>query len=1030
MRREESGEKGALRHIVNIYDSDRSGMLTKPMFKAIIRDQVQGENLDEEQLDYMFEALDQDGDGAVIFHEFEKAVMGADHQRRFTDMLLRMSQALGLAGAHLENLAEVTSGTGRPTELTRQQLLQMFMRIGYRASDQELDILLGELDANGHGTVCLAELQFRIEAARVDEILGECKAVLAGIGIQGLLQAFDEADTEQCGRLNYAQLEGLLLGRLQLDLPKSNLRELFNIFGLDDSGRISYRELLQRCGVAQKVDDRGDRQCLSAADGPRWGEQAMAAVKRALLRAKRDEEPLAHAARRLLLEHDQRGTGVLTTVQLRRAFSSIGLDMGPREAEKLCELLRPATRDASQRGARRGSQQGQQRGGPRLLEKEMRLEMLLARLDAIHVPEEDSIQQRAHARPAAKVLRAGLARRGLSLMALLTDLDPGLHGKVLFDAFRISAVRHRLGLEADDFARLATAVVVDSRGLFSTQVLLQLLQSAEEAATVEPEVSSPTKDKTSMIRAAFGNADALEGLPPPERSRSAASLPSQRRGRSAVNTQAVAGSRALEGAIEARHRGQFELLQSALLKSEEDRTRLEKELENLRQEVAVQAEEYNKPRPLSVLLSAGDRAPSIVKELKLEVKGTRELRDRLFHAESELETLKRRLEVDARQELEKERHTVNALRAELEEKERSMADLIFDLRRARAAAGDGDWAQKEEEYMRLNLQNRRLEEEIVAKRRSEHEQSERILEQEHQIMELRFEREQVQSRSARLESRILELELIGDADSGSPPRNHKMPGVPAATALTVTSRKERNLENVIENLERVISQQKSESQRLRNDLDGKRPDERKSRAEADKLRRKVGELEAELSKIGSRRGQSSAQDSKRSHASRSEALQAAEDELEEKKIRIAQLEKQLMQAPPDHHRVDASSAESKEVSRLREELKELQHNRSMDAVALDEAQRALHEAELTEQRYLEVARENKRLRQDLGALEDEGFWQEIEQLQAKQQEAITLSRESKQALERLSAFAPAADPPIVLIERLGRFLIGNVEQGR
>eukprot|EP00930_Biecheleria_cincta_P032429 TRINITY_DN22508_c0_g1_i1.p1 TRINITY_DN22508_c0_g1~~TRINITY_DN22508_c0_g1_i1.p1 ORF type:complete len:4404 (-),score=1151.18 TRINITY_DN22508_c0_g1_i1:37-13248(-) len=1026
VRREESGEKGALRHIVNIYDCDRSGMVTKPMFKAIIRDQVQGENLDEEQLDYMFEALDQDGDGAIIYHEFEKAVMGADHQRRFTDMLLRMAQALGLAGARLENLAQVTSGAERPTELTRQQLSQIFMRIGYRASDQDLDILLGELDANGHGTICLAELQFRIEAARVDVILGECKAVLAGVGVKGLLQAFDEADTEQCGRLNYAQLEGLLLGRLQLDISKANLRELFNIFDLDDSGRISYRELLQRCGLAQKADDRGDRHCLSAADGPRWGEQAMAAVKRALLRAKRDEESLPQAARRLLMEHDQRGAGVLTTVQLRRAFSSIGLDMGPREAEKLCELLRPAIRDAAQRGARRGSQQGQQRGGPRLLEKEMRLEMLLAKLQTIHVPEEESIQQRVHARPAAKALRAGLARRGLSLMALLTDLDPGMHGKVLFDAFRISAVRHRLGLEDDDFARLASAVGVDSRGLFATEQLLHLLQSSEEATAAEPEVSSPTKDRTSMARAAVGGGEALEGLPPPERSRSAASLSSQRRGRSTGGLQAGAGSRALEGAVEARHRGQFEMLQSALLKSEEDRTRLEKELESLRHEVAVQAEEYNKPRPLTVLLSAGDRAPSIVKELKLEVKGTRELRDKLFYAESELETLKRRLEVDARQELEKERHTVNALRAELEEKERSMADLIFDLRRARAAAGDGDWAQKEEEYMRLNLQNRRLEEEIAGKRRSEHELSERILDQEHQLMELRFEREQVQSRSARLESRILELELMaGDADSGSPSRNHKTFG-PAAATASVSSRKERNLEHVIESLERVISQQKTENQRLRNDLDAKRPDERKTRAEADKLRRRVGELEAELGKIGSRRGQSLVQDGKRGQGSRSEALQAAEDELEEQRIRIAQLEKQLMQAPLEHRKEDASSEESKEVQRLREELKELQHNRSMDAVALDEAQRALHEAELTEQRYLEVARENKRLRQDLGALEDEGFWQEIEQLQAKQQEAITLTRESKQALERLSAFAPSADPPMVLIERLGRFL---TEQG-
>ena len=47
------------------------------------------------------------------------------------------------------------------------------------------------------------------------------------------------------------------------------------------------------------------------------------------------------------------------------------------------------------------------------------------------------------------------------------------------------------------------------------------------------------------------------------------------------------------------------------------------------------------------------------------------------------------------------------LQAELEEKERSCSELIFDLRRARSAAGESDWAMREEEYMRLNLQLRR-----------------------------------------------------------------------------------------------------------------------------------------------------------------------------------------------------------------------------------------------------------------------------------------------------------------------------------
>ena len=54
-----------------------------------------------------------------------------------------------------------------------------------------------------------------------------------------------------------------------------------------------------------------------------------------------------------------------------------------------------------------------------------------------------------------------------------------------------------------------------------------------------------------------------------------------------------------------------------------------------------------------------------------------------------------------------EQHRVRQLQAELLEKERSCSELIFELRRARSAAGESDWAQREEEYMRLNLQLRR-----------------------------------------------------------------------------------------------------------------------------------------------------------------------------------------------------------------------------------------------------------------------------------------------------------------------------------
>jgi len=84
---------------------------------------------------------------------------------------------------------------------------------------------------------------------------------------------------------------------------------------------------------------------------------------------------------------------------------------------------------------------------------------------------------------------------------------------------------------------------------------------------------------------------------------------------------------------------------------------------------------------------------------------------------------------------------------------------------------------------------------------------------------------------------------------------------------------------------------------------------------------------------------------------------------------------------------------------------------------LDEAERALQEAEMAEHRCHQVELENRQLRQDIAALHDEGFWEEIQRVQEKYQEAKTLVRESRSALERLAA----AEAPADLMARLDRF---------
>lgn len=299
-------------------------------------------------------------------------------------------------------------------------------------------------------------------------------------------------------------------------------------------------------------------------------------------------------------------------------------------------------------------------------------------------------------------------------------------------------------------------------------------------------------------------------------------------------------------------------------------------------------------------------------------------------------------------------------------------------------------------------------------------------------MELRFEREHVQSRTSRLEARILELELLVDASSS--------PGVggPSSSAVAASSpsgsKKGRELEAVIEGLERVISQQRVENQRLRTELDAKRERlDGRNRNELERLRKKVAELEAGSNSEDRRRRQVSKVSRSAQDVSRAQQQRAtAQAELRQKEERILELEAQLERLAVSGVESTAGvssvvrpqvlgSQEPADADRLREELAELRIARSGDAAALDEAQRALQEAELTERRYLEVARENRRLRADLGALEEEGFWAEIETLQARSDEGAWLARESKEALERLLAAFPSAEPPTALLLRLGTF---------
>jgi len=478
-------------------------------------------------------------------------------------------------------------------------------------------------------------------------------------------------------------------------------------------------------------------------------------------------------------------------------------------------------------------------------------------------------------------------------------------------------------------------------------------------------------------------------------------------------------------------------LTTALKKSEEECHRLKQEVLALTRQqshatLRHDGEQRSEARsePLHVLLSQGDGAPPLVKELKLEVRGTQNIRDRLFQSEAALEDCRKKLEVDAKAELAKEQKKAGALLEQLEEKERIISDLRFDLKRARSAASDPDgqhWAAREEEIMALSTRAMRLEEDLAVRRKTEADLEDKLLEQEHENMELRFEREHARSRMARLENRLLELELIREAPTtAQDPYSAYTSG--AAGIASAKTRKERNLEQVVEGLERVVTQLKQENQRLKSETDGRRED-RRYRLEAERLKKRLEAMQEEIDardkQLQGRQMQRGAKQVGQARQARGSMGGNVQRELEQKDRQIAALEERMHQMAYGQSPLTGESSEqvSHEVSLLQTELRQLRAVHEADVAALDEAQRALQDAEHLEQKYREVAQENKRLRSDLVALEDDGFWRDLEDMHRRNEEGGRLLREAKASISRMVSSFPGTEPPSDLLTRIDEFTV-------
>jgi hypothetical protein len=81
---------------------------------------------------------------------------------------------------------------------------------------------------------------------------------------------------------------------------------------------------------------------------------------------------------------------------------------------------------------------------------------------------------------------------------------------------------------------------------------------------------------------------------------------------------------------------------------------------------------------------------------------------------------------------------------------------------------------------------------------------------------------------------------------------------------------------------------------------------------------------------------------------------------------------------------------------------------------LREARRVIAQFEQAGGRYVAVAKENKRLKKDLEALNDDAFWEDLEEMKANSEESTALLRGASDTLREVYSAFPSLEPAGVL----------------
>lgn len=436
--------------------------------------------------------------------------------------------------------------------------------------------------------------------------------------------------------------------------------------------------------------------------------------------------------------------------------------------------------------------------------------------------------------------------------------------------------------------------------------------------------------------------------------------------------------------------------------------------------------------------SAGPRSATDMFELDAA-------RRRVFELEAELSVARRKADVDLAAQVRQLQHQLSTATHQLRAAE---AELVqYEERRKKEGAGGGLRAS-EDRYLR----EERLRDELDFARRQRLELEAQLLERDAQTLELRFESEEKAAERLRLQRRVKEQEEALKLFRDGATQGHDLPfsrlaasGVPSGTGTGTASRREAELEAVVESMKRVVEKLRGDNERLRRGIGGPLSGagpaaptspprattnapagvasqgsgnqgelEKKLAAERRKtdklaeelaaLRTKVAEKDESQARLSQKTQQVSTLQKKLQKKEEEFARQLQDNsrlvaEKEALAKRVSQLEAQLQTLP--HNKAGLSTFEEEEVLRqlagmqaendsLRLEVGDLRRKLSTAAAASNSAAVASRGGPAAGAGAVELDRlreENAKLKSELAAF-DLDFFEEIENLKFAHAEAV------------------------------------------